>query len=342
MSRRSVIALVFAVAVASAMYPRGGPAAGAAVSDGKAVFAAKCVACHQANGAGGGPYPPLAGNADVTSADTVNVILSVLNGRSGPIQVNGKTYSSTMPAWKDQLSNDDIAAVLTYIRSAWTNKAAIITPEQIALARNPTALSGGQIFAAKCASCHQAAGQGTSAYPPLNGNPHVIATDAKDMIATIVNGRSGPLAVNGTTYSGKMPTWKGQLSNADIAAVATYVRSAWGNKAPGVTEQQVAAAGPSVLSTVGVSVYASKCSACHGASGQGGSRGAIPALAGDSLVNASDAAGMIGLITHGRSMMPAWKGQLSPGDIAAVATFIRSSWGNKAGPVTEQDVTAVK
>ena len=344
MSRRSAIALVFvfAAAVASTMYGRGGSAAGASASDGKAVFAAKCAACHQANGAGGGPYPPLAANADVTSADTANLILSVLNGRSGPIQVNGKTYSGTMPAWKDQLSNDDIAAVLTYVRSAWTNKAAVVTADQIGLARNPTASSGGQIFAAKCASCHQAGGQGTSAYPPLNGNPHVAATDPKDMIATIVNGRSGPLAVNGTTYNGKMPTWKGQMSNADIAAVATYVRSAWGNKAPGVTEQQVASAGSSVLSTVGASVYGSKCAACHGASGQGGSHGAFPALAGDALVNASDAAGMIGLIEHGRSMMPSWKGQLSPGDIAAVATFIRSAWGNKGGPVTEQDVTAVK
>ena len=345
MGRRCAISLtfVFAVAVAAAMMDAGGhAAAGASSSDDKAPFVSKCSSCHQANGAGGGPYPPLAGNADVTSADTANLILSVLNGRSGPIQVNGKTYSGTMPAWKDQLSNDDIAAVLTYVRAAWTNKAAVVTSDQIALARNPTALNGAQIFGAKCASCHQPNGQGTSAYPPLNGNPHVGAADPKDMIATIVNGRSGPLAVNGTTYNGKMPTWKGQMSNADIAAVATYVRSAWGNKAPGVTEQQVAAAGPSVLSTVGASVYASKCAACHGASGQGGSHGAFPALAGDALVNASDAAGMIGLIEHGRSMMPSWKGQLSPGDIAAVATFIRAAWGNKAGPVTEQDVTAVK
>jgi mono/diheme cytochrome c family protein len=41
-------------------------------------------------------------------------------------------------------------------------------------------------------------------------------------------------------------------------------------------------------------------------------------------------------------MMPSWKGQLSAGDIAAVATYIRSAWGNKAGPVTEADVAAVK
>lgn len=68
----------------------------------------------------------------------------------------------------------------------------------------------------------------------------------------------------------------------------------------------------------------------------------FPALAGDSLVNAGDPNGMIGVIEHGRKVMPSWKGQLSAGDIAAVATFVRSAWGNKGGPVTEQDVAAVK
>jgi cbb3-type cytochrome c oxidase subunit III len=344
MSRRMTAALVcaFLAAVASTLYGRAGSAAGAAAPDGKAIFAARCAACHQANGTGGGPYPPLAGNADVTAADTANLILTVLNGRSGPIQVNGKTFSGNMPAWKDQLSNDELAAVLTYVRSAWTNKAAIVSAEQVAAARNPTALSGAGIFAAKCAACHQSGGQGTSAFPPLNGNPHVVATDPKEMIATIVNGRSGALTVNGKTYNGTMPTWKGQLSNADIAAVATYIRSAWTNKAPGVTEQQVASSGPAVLSTVGASIYASKCAACHGASGGGGGHGQFPALAGDALVNNNDPNGMLGVMEHGRSMMPSWKGQLSAGDIAAVATFVRSAWGNKGGPVTEQDVTAVK
>ncbi len=335
-----VLALGIAAALMSASHARG--AAAAATPDGKALFASRCAACHQATGLGGGPYPPLAGNSDVTAADTSNLILTVLNGRSGPIQVNGKTFSGVMPTWKAQLSDDDIAAVLTYVRSAWTNSAAAVTAAQIAAARNPTALSGAQIFAARCATCHQASGQGTSAYPPLNGNPHVAASDPKEMIATIVNGRTGSLVVNGVTYNGKMPTWKGQLSNADIAAVATYVRSAWTNKASGVSEQQVAAAGGPVLTAVGASVWSSKCAACHGAKGQGGGGGMFPALAGDSFVNSSDPSGMIGVIEHGRKVMPSWKGQLSPGDIAAVVTFVRSAWGNKGSAVTEQDVTAVK
>jgi len=317
-------------------------AAFAATPDGKTLFATKCAACHQATGLGAGPYPPLAGNADVTAPGTANLILTVLNGRSGPIQVNAKTFSGTMPAWKDQFSDDELAAVLTYIRSAWSNRAAAVNASQVAAARRPAALSGAQIFVAKCATCHQPNGAGTSAYPPLNGNPHVGASDPKDMIATIVNGRSGALVVNGTTYNGKMPTWKGQLSNADIAAVATYVRSAWSNKASGVSEQQVAAAGATVLSAVGASIFSTKCAGCHGAKGQGGGGGMFPALAGDSLVNAADPTGMIAVIEHGRKVMPSWKGQLSAGDIAAVVTFVRSAWGNKGGPVTEPDVSAVK
>jgi cbb3-type cytochrome c oxidase subunit III len=178
-------------------------------------------------------------------------------------------------------------------------------------------------------------------YPPLDGNPHVIAADAGGIVATIVNGRSGPLTVNGKTYNGQMPTWKGQLSNPDVAAVATYIRSAWSNKAGGVTEQMVAAAGPAVSNALGQAIFSQKCVTCHKASGQGLS-GVFPALAGNAHVNAADAAPILGTIEHGRNAMPSWKGQLSSADIAAVATYIRSAWGNKGGPVSESDVAAVK
>jgi cbb3-type cytochrome c oxidase subunit III len=330
-----------AAAAASAVHF--GSAAGAAVQpDGKAVFAAKCSACHQATGLGNGPYPPLAGNPDVNGSDTSALIATVLNGRSGPITILGHTYSGTMPAWHGQLTNAEIAAVLSYVRSAWTNKAAVISEDQVAAAAAPVAASGADLFLAKCATCHQAKGQGTAAIPPLAGNADVTAADTKSMIATIVNGRSGALTVAGKTYNGAMPAWKGQLSNADIAAIVTYVRGAWGNSAAGVTEQQVASAGPGVASAVGQSVYASKCTACHQASGKGGGGGLFPALAGNAHVNATDPSAMLSTIEHGKGVMPSWKGQLSPADIAAVATYIRSAWGNKGGSVSASDVAAVK
>lgn len=340
---RKLIVPLAAVAIAAASLLTFAPGVRAATPpDGKAIFAAKCSACHQATGLGNGPYPPLAGNPDVNNPDTSALIGTVLNGRSGPITILGHAYSGTMPAWRGQLANAEIAAVLTYVRSAWTNKAAPISEDQVAAANQPMAVSGADLFVAKCATCHQSNGQGTSAYPPLAGNPDVSATDPKAMIATIVNGRSGTLVVAGTTFNGKMPTWKGQLSNADIAAIATYVRGAWGNSASGVTEQQVAGAGAAVASSVGQSIYATKCVACHQATGKGGGGGIFPALANAAHVNAADPTAILSTIVHGKGVMPSWKGQLSAADIAAVATYIRSAWGNKGDPVTESMVSAIK
>ena len=311
---------------------------GAQTPDGKTVFLANCAACHQANGKGGGPYPPLAGNPDVNAVDSAAVVQTVLNGRTGPITVNGAQYGGNMPSWRE-LSDADIAAVLTYVRSAWNNSAPAVSADQVALARTPAAMSGQALFAAHCATCHQSSGQGTDAFPPLAGNSVVAAADPSAMIAVIVNGRSGPLTVNGKTYNGQMPTWKGQLSNADIASVATYVRSAWGNSGSPVTEQQVASAGATVSVQVGASVYAKNCAACHGSGGTGGDG---PALAGNPHVNINNPVPMLTTIVQGRSLMPSWRGQLSAGDIAAVATYVRSSWGNDAPPVTAEEVTSIK
>ena len=311
---------------------------GAQTPDGKAVFLVNCAACHQPNGRGGGPYPPLAGNPAVNAADSAALIQTVLNGRTGPITVNGVQYGGNMPSWRE-LSDADIAAVLTYVRSAWNNSAPAVSADQVAAARAPVAMSGEALFAARCATCHQAAGQGTDVFPPLAGNPVVSAADPGTMIAVIVNGRSGPLTVNGKTYNGQMPTWKGQLSNADIASVATYVRSAWGNDASPVTEEEVAAAGAPVSVQVGASVYAKNCAACHASNGAGG---VGPALAGNPHVNIDNPVPMLTMIVQGRNLMPSWRGQLSAGDIAAVATYIRSSWGNDVPAVSVQQVMAIK
>jgi cbb3-type cytochrome c oxidase subunit III len=312
---------------------------GAQAPDGKALFLLNCAACHRPTGQGGGPYPPLAANPDVNAADSANVIATVLNGRTGPITVNGVQYGGNMPSWRGQLSNAEIAAVLTYVRTAWGNSAPAVSEDQVAAARSPEALSGAALFAAKCATCHQSSGQGTDAFPPLAANPVVTSTDPSAMIAVIVNGRSGTITVNGKTFNGQMPTWKGTLTNADIASVATYVRSAWGNNASPVTEDEVAAAGSPVSAQVGASIFAKNCAACHGAGGKGG---VGPALAGNPHVNIDDPSIMLTTILRGRNLMPSWRGQLAASDIASVATFIRSSWGNSAPAVTVQDVTAIK
>jgi len=77
-----------------------------------------------------GTFPPLAGNPVVTG-DPAKVIHIVKYGLSGSVKVSGATYNGMMPAWGQQLSNADIASVVTYIRSAWENKAGPVTPAQV-------------------------------------------------------------------------------------------------------------------------------------------------------------------------------------------------------------------
>lgn len=93
---------------------------------------------------------------------------------------------------------------------------------------------GREIFASTCADCHRENGQGLpGTFPALNRNPFV-AGDPKAVIATVLNGRKGLL--------GQMPTWKDKLNDQQIAAVVTYIRQAWSNRAPAVTPAMVAAA----------------------------------------------------------------------------------------------------
>jgi ubiquinol-cytochrome c reductase cytochrome b subunit len=101
--------------------------------------------------------------------------------------------------------------------------------------------NGAKVFAANCASCHGAQGQGLpGAFPPLANNPTVTG-DAGKVIGIVLSGLHGSITVNGAAYNGQMPAWKGTLSNADIADVITYIRGSLGNnKASAVTEKQVA------------------------------------------------------------------------------------------------------
>ena len=81
------------------------------IARGEKVYGATCVACHKADGKGGGPIKPLDGAAVVLDADKLKQVAVVLNGQN-----NG-----AMPSWK-QLSDTEIAAVITYTKNSWSNK----------------------------------------------------------------------------------------------------------------------------------------------------------------------------------------------------------------------------
>jgi mono/diheme cytochrome c family protein len=98
---------------------------------GRAVFDTICALCHGPDGAGKpGQAPPLAGS-EWAQGNPNHMIRIPLYGLSGPVTVNGQPWNLAMPAMGAALSPDDLAAVLTYIRQSWGNKAPAITAEQV-------------------------------------------------------------------------------------------------------------------------------------------------------------------------------------------------------------------
>lgn len=110
---------------------------------GKTLFAGNCSTCHQAEGQGMPKiFPPLAGSDFLKDKNAV--IATVINGRSGPITVNGETYDSVMPPMS-QLNDDEIAHILTFVYNSWGNPGGQITAADVAKVRKSTARPAGAV-----------------------------------------------------------------------------------------------------------------------------------------------------------------------------------------------------
>ncbi|WP_395733542.1 c-type cytochrome [Prosthecobacter sp.] len=114
------------------------PAAGGGVdllATGQRIYSTVCIACHQPTGMGLPPmFPPLAGSDWVNVNKPDRMIRMVLHGFTGPITINGKPFVSPAPMMPPQggaLNDEQIAGVLTYVRSNFGNKAGPVTPEQV-------------------------------------------------------------------------------------------------------------------------------------------------------------------------------------------------------------------
>ncbi|NYT62755.1 cytochrome c [Alcaligenaceae bacterium] len=112
--------------------------AGGAV-DGTQVYTAHCLACHQATGAGlPGVFPPLASSEWVTGKESLAIQI-VLHGITGDLTVGGQHYNGEMPTFKDKLSDAEIAAVVTHIRTSFGNSASKVDAAMVKKERDATA-----------------------------------------------------------------------------------------------------------------------------------------------------------------------------------------------------------
>ena len=106
----------------------------ATMAAGKALYATNCMSCHQANGKGiAGLNPPLIKTSWVLGNKTT-LINIVLKGFEAAIEIDGETYENAMPA-QPQLTNQQIADVLTYVRNSFGNKASAVTAAEVKTAR---------------------------------------------------------------------------------------------------------------------------------------------------------------------------------------------------------------
>ena len=130
--------------------PKSGAAA--AMAHGKVVFEAYCGLCHGNDGLGKpGQAPPLAGSEWVNAKGFTRLTHIPLAGLNGTIHVAGKDWSLNMAAMGAGLSDADLAAVLTYIRGSWGNKAGEVTADDVnkiraQIGKSPAPMTGDQMM----------------------------------------------------------------------------------------------------------------------------------------------------------------------------------------------------
>ena len=114
--------------------PLPAPARDSLFEIGQGVYTANCIVCHQTTGQGiPGAFPPLVGS-DWVLGNPERVVAIVMNGLSGPIEVNGIPYFSAMPGLNVVLTDEQIAAVATFVRgnSEWGHEASEVSEEMVA------------------------------------------------------------------------------------------------------------------------------------------------------------------------------------------------------------------
>jgi mono/diheme cytochrome c family protein len=133
-----------------------------------------------------------------------------------------------------KMSKEDLEAIATYLKDTpGSNEGSSDKPSAAVMP------AGEAIFKDSCAGCHQSNGEGVGRmFPPLKANANAQSADPTTVLRVILNGAQ-TVATDARPTPVAMPAYRWKLSDAQIAAVASYVRNAWGNSAPAVSKDDV-------------------------------------------------------------------------------------------------------
>lgn len=177
------------------------------------------------------------------SIDDIATLLK--SGRSEHSAVTG-TMADAVRHSTQYMTDQDVTAIATYVKSLSPaperGRAAFAASDSTtgSIMAGSERSPGGRIYLDSCAACHRLSGSGEdSTFPTLAGNPSVLSADPSSLIGVILEGARVPSTA--AAPSGlAMPGFGWRYNDADIAALATFTRSSWGNNAPPVAAAKVA------------------------------------------------------------------------------------------------------
>ena len=250
MQRSSFRHCVIAIGAAAIVLAAAASAQAQSADAGAGIYAANCAACHQAGGTGlAGAFPPLAGHVPdiLKPADGRTYIGKVLLfGLEGAITVNGGNYAGAMPSWQ-ALSDNDIAAVLNYVSTAWDNGKSLppgfkpFTADEIKALRTPE-LTSAAVYALRAATAGGTPATAASATSPVSFTADQV-THGSDIYAdrcvqchgdTLDNGEFGGAPLNGSYF-------KKHWAGGSVAALVAFMKAKMPPDRPGsLTDQSYA------------------------------------------------------------------------------------------------------
>jgi mono/diheme cytochrome c family protein len=213
--------------------------------------AAHCGACHTPKNAFGadrrsrlyggsligGWFAPRLDNAERSGLKSWNaddIAEYLQNGRNGRSHAGGLMAEVVVNS-TSKMSDEDIRAIAVYLKDlpVGAPEPAVTAPPQAQMTE------GEAIYEGACVACHEADGSGAPRiYPPLPGNANLQSADPSSTLRIILDGAQ-TLTSARAPNTGSMPAYRDKLTDQQIAAVASYIRNAWGNAAPAVAAEQV-------------------------------------------------------------------------------------------------------